>query len=221
VQDDPEGVAAKAARHDPVSEELTEAARLIPGPPGIAELVGAGVVTAVLFGAAAIRFGPVPALAPYCVFFGGLVALSIADIRVGLVPRKILYPTLGLMVVGLVAASVVNDDWWALARAAIGGTGAFFVFVGIYVLYPRGMGFGDVRLAGVMGVGLGWLGFQQIYAGFLVGFLAGALYGGVKMVVAGSGRKTRFPFGPGLAFGAVIGVLFGGWLATFWLLHST
>jgi len=200
---------------------LTGVAEIGPGPPGALELASAAVVTAVLFGAAAVRFGAVPALAAYCVFFAGLVVLSIADIRVGLVPRKFLYPTLALMAVGLVAASAVGDNWWAMVHASVGGVGAFFVFVVIYVLYPRGMGFGDVRLAGLMGAALGWLGYVSLYVGFVAGFFVGAVYGVVTMAVVRGGRKTRFPFGPGLAVGAVVGVLFGGWLASYWVLHST
>jgi len=196
-------------------------ARPVPATSGVVEKIAVVVLTAVLFGAAAVRFGAVPALAPYCVFFGGLVTLSVADIRVGLVPRKILYPTLFLMSLGLLAASAVGDDWWSMATAAIGGAIGFVAFLVLYILFPRGMGFGDVRLAGLIGVGLGWLTLTDLYSGFLCGFIAGALYGTVKMLVQGSGRKTRFPFAPGLCVGAVIGVLWGGWLASYWVLHST
>jgi prepilin signal peptidase PulO-like enzyme (type II secretory pathway) len=190
------------------------------GPPGPLELVGTAVVTAVLFGAAAARFGPVPELAAYCVLFAGLVGISVADLRVGLVPRTLLYPTLGLMTVALVAAAAVAGDWTPLVHAAIGGAGAFAVFFGLWWFVPRGIGFGDVRLAGLIGAGLGWLGLADVYVGFLSGFVVGALMGTLKMLAQGTGRKTRFPFAPALAVGAVIGVLWGGSLASYWILHT-
>jgi len=194
--------------------------RPVPGPPGPVELVATAVVTAVLLAAAAVRFGPVPELAPYCVLFAGLVGISVADLRVGLVPRVFLYPTLALMAMGLVAASAVAGNWAALAHAAIGGAGAFVVFFVLWWFVPRGIGFGDVRLAGLMGAGLGWLGLADVYVGFLSGFVIGALMGTVKMLAQGTGRKTRFPFAPALACGTVIGVLWGSWLASYWVLHT-
>lgn len=187
-----------------------------PAPPGALERAAAAAATGALFAGAALRFGAVPELAAYCALFGGLVALSVADIRVGLVPRAILYPTLALMTVALVAAAAVAGDWRPLLDAAIGGAAGFGVFFVIWFISPRSMGFGDVRLAGVIGAGLGWLGFRQLYLGFLVAFVAGAAVGLVKMAVKGTGRKTALPFGPALAVGAVVGVLWGSTLANLW-----
>lgn len=191
-----------------------------PAPPGTLERVAAAAVTGALFGGAAARFGAVPELAAYCVLFAGLVAVSVADIRVGLVPRSIVYPTLALMSLALVAAAAVSGDWRPLLDAAIGGAAGFAVFFAIWFASPRSMGFGDVRLAGVIGAGLGWLGFDQLYLGFLVAFVVGAAVGLVKMAVQGTGRKTALPFGPALAAGAVVGVLWGGTLANLWLHHG-
>ncbi|MGH9093095.1 MAG: prepilin peptidase, partial [Acidimicrobiales bacterium] len=190
---------------------------VVPAPPGTAERVAAAVVTGALFAGAALRFGAVPELAAYCVLFAGLVAVSVADVRVGLVPRLLVYPTLGLMAVALVGAAAAAGDWGDLLRAAIGGAVGFGVFFAIWFVAPRSMGFGDVRLAGVIGAGLGWLGYGELYLGFLVAFVVGAAVGLVKMAVQGTGRKTSLPFGPALAAGAVVGVLWGGTLANLWL----
>jgi leader peptidase (prepilin peptidase)/N-methyltransferase len=188
----------------------------LPAPPGILEHVAAVSVTALLFGGAAARLGAVPSLAAYCVLFAGLVAVSVADIRVGLVPRKLLYPTLGLMAVALVAATAEAGAYHLLAQAAIGGAAAFALFFAIWFVSPRSMGFGDVRLAGVIGAALGWLGYRQLYLGFLAAFVVGSVVGVAKMAVQGTGRKTALPFGPALAVGAVVGVLWGGYLANLW-----
>ncbi len=174
------------------------------------------VVTAVLFAGAAARLGTVPELGAYCALFAGLVAVSVTDIRVGLVPRAFLYPTAGLVAAGLVAASAVDADWRPCLDALIGGAAAFGTFFAVWWLVPRSMGFGDVRLAGVIGLSLGWLGLRQVYLGFVVAFVVGSVVGVAKMVVQRTGRKTALPFGPALAAGAVVGVLWGSTLASLW-----
>jgi leader peptidase (prepilin peptidase)/N-methyltransferase len=190
-----------------------------PSPPRPAERAGAAVLTAALFGGAAARLGAEPELAAFCVLLAGLVAISVADVRVGLVPRKIVYPTLVLVAGGLVGASLADGRTSALVTALVGGAGAFVVFFVIWWISPRSMGFGDVRLAGVIGFALGWLGYRELYLGFVFAFVAGSLFGAVKMVVQGTGRKTSLPFGPSLAFGAAVGVLWGQYLAGLWVEH--
>lgn len=203
----------------PPTPQPVVAPRPIPGPPQVAERVAAALVTAVVFALAAARLGAQPDLAAYCALFGGLVAVSVADLRVGLVPRVLLYPTLALMAAGLVAASAVDARWRPLEHAAISGAGAFVVFFALWWFYPKGIGFGDVRLAGVLGAGLGWIGFGALYIGFASAFLLGVVVGVVLMLRHGTGRKTRLAFGPPLALGATIGVLWGTWLTHAWTTH--
>ena len=99
--------------------------------------------------------------------------------------------------------------------AAGAGLGAFVVFFAIWFFVPRGMGFGDVRLAGVIGVAVGYLGLLEAYLAFLVGFVLGLVFGLVLMVGSGSGRKTRIPFAPALCVGATVAILWGApWSST-------
>lgn len=200
----------------PSTSEPTDQVTRAATPSGV-ELVATAIVTAALFGFAAARIGPHPQLAAYTVLFAGLVAVSITDLRVGLVPRKILYPVLALTGAGLLGASAVSDNWRALVVAAISGAAVFAVFAGLWWAYPRGMGFGDVRLAGVMGAALGWLGPLHVYVGFVIAFVSGALFGVVLMVRRGTGRKTRLPFAPALSLGAVLGVLWGSTIISHWV----
>ena len=79
--------------------------------------------------------------------------------------------------------------------AGIAGAVAFGVFFAVWFLVPKGMGFGDVRLAGAIGVTVGYLSLLHAYVAFLAGFLLGMVFGLALMVVA-SGRKTRIPFAP-------------------------
>ena len=193
--------------------------RPMPAPPRVPERVAVSVFTALAFGLAAVRIGAQPELAAYCALFGGLVAVSVADLRVGLVPRVLLYPTFGLMAAALVAADAVDGRWPPLEHAAIGGAVAFAFFFALWWFYPRGIGFGDVRLAGVLGAGLGWISFGALYVGFASAFLLGVVVGLVLMARNGTGRKTRLAFGPPLALGGMVGVLWGTWFTHFWTAH--
>ncbi len=184
------------------------------------ELVASAVLTGAFFALTAVRIGATPPLAAFCALFAGLVAASVVDAREGIVPRVIVFATLSALALGLLSASWADDRWRALGDAAIGGTAAFAVFFALWWFFPRGLGYGDVRLAGLIGTALGWLGFGELYVGFLAGFVAGTALGVLLMVTQGTGRKTRLPFGPPLALGAAFGVLWGHWAVHLWLSHT-
>jgi leader peptidase (prepilin peptidase) / N-methyltransferase len=168
-----------------------------------------GVLSAIVLGAFAARIGDDVALAAYAVFGLSMVAMSAVDFERQIIPNRLVYSTLALMVPLFVVSSAVDDRWGSLARAAIAGAAAFVAFLVVHLAVPRGMGFGDVRLAGVIGIATGWLGLGHAFVGFFFAFVLGALVGVVAMVVSGAGRKTRIPFGPFLAAGAVVTVLWG------------
>lgn len=189
----------------------------VPPPATAAGRLAAAAASAGLSLAAAVHFGPTPALAPYAVLFLGLVALSVVDLRVSLLPRRLLYPTAVLVAAGLVGASAADRSWHDLWVAAACAAAAFVLFYLLWYFFPRGMGFGDVRLAGLVGLSLGWLGPLHLYVAMLGAFGVGTVFGLAVMVARGSGRRTRFPFGPSLAAGAVIGVLWGGAFISAWL----
>jgi len=188
--------------------------------PGATELALSALLTAVAFALSAARLGAAPELAAYCSLFAGLVAIAIVDARLGIVPRLILYPTLVATGLGLLGASASAHHWQLFLDAAIGGVGAFAVFFALWWFFPRGIGFGDVRLAGVLGGALGWVGFGPLYVGFLAAFALGAVVGLVLMVRHGTGRRTRLAFAPPLALGAFLGVLWGPWAVHAWLHHG-
>lgn len=173
----------------------------------------AAVVTGALFGGAAVRFGAHVVLAPFCVFFAMLVAVSSTDLTHRLVPRRLIYGALVLIVPLLVVTAAVESDFGPLAGSAVAGAAAFAVFFALWWFVPRGMGYGDVRLAGAIGLTVGYLSLLHAYVAFLAGFVIGMVFGLVLMVRAGTGRRTRIPFAPSLSAGAVIAVLWGGDLA--------
>ncbi len=146
--------------------------------------------------------------------------MSAVDFERQIIPNRLVYSTLAALVPLFVLAAAVDDRWGSLARAAIGGAAAFVAFLAVHLAVPRGMGFGDVRLAGVVGFATGWLGLGHAFVGFFTAFLLGALVGVVAMALSGAGRKTRIPFGPFLAAGAVVTVLWGSPVARV-LFHHT
>jgi leader peptidase (prepilin peptidase)/N-methyltransferase len=167
------------------------------------------LLTGVLFGAAAVRFGYDWALPAYLVLFAGLVALSAIDIDLHRLPNKVVYPTLFVMAPLFVLAAAADHRWDDLGRAAAGGAIAWALLYVIHVAAPRGMGFGDVRLAGVLGVALGWLGLAYVLLGLFLAFLTSSVIGVGLIVTKVKSRKDKVPFGPFLALGAVIATLCG------------
>ena len=132
-----------------------------------------------------------------------LVPVTLIDLDTHTIPNKITYPG---FVVGLALIAVLETDSLVenlIASAAAGG----FLFVAWFA-YPRGMGLGDVKLAGVIGILLGWLGWEALAVGAIAVFLLGGIVG-IGMLVAGRGRKASLAFGPWMLAGAWIGILAG------------
>jgi len=167
------------------------------------------LLTAVLFAAVAVRFPDDAELPAFLVLGAGLIALSAVDLERFLLPNRILYPTWGAVVVLLGVAAVVDEDGRSLRDAAVGGAVAFSLLFVIHVVSPKGMGFGDVRLAGLLGTALGWLGLGHVFLGLFAGFLLASVLGIALIALRLRSRKDRLPFGPFLAGGALVAVFVG------------
>ena len=194
---------------DASADEVPAVRHLLPSGHSTARTAAAAVVTGVLWAAAAHRIHPFVEATPFLAFLALAVAVSFTDLSHRLVPRQLLYGGLAVIVPLLVLSSSVQHTWSDLAKAAICGAVAFAVFFVIWFLVPRGMGFGDVRLSGVIGLTVGYLGVVHAYVAFLVGFVLGLVFVLVLMVGSSAGRKTRIPFAPALCIGAVVAILWG------------
>jgi len=171
------------------------------------------VVSALVLGAMAARIGDDVVLAAYAALGLALVAISAVDLERFLIPNRMVYPTVAVVAPLLVVASAVDDRWGSLARAAIAAGVAFVAFLVVHLAVPHGMGFGDVRLAVVVGLASGWLGLGHAFVAFFSAFVLGAAVGVGVMAAGRAGRKTRIPFGPFMAAGAVLSVVWGNPLA--------
>ena len=167
------------------------------------------LMTGLLFGLFAWKFGPDWALPAYCALGAGLVALSWIDLRTKRLPRKIIYVTAAIGLPLLAIAALVRHEPRRLWMMALGAACALAFMGVVYVLSRGGMGDGDVRLSPLLGAYLGWLNPGLVAVGLFMGFLAGAIVGVAMMTQGRAGRKTAVPFGPFLALGTVVAVFVG------------
>ena len=139
------------------------------------------------------------------------VALAVIDWRTRLLPTRLVLPATGVAIVlGLVGWAVTRDPD-DLVRAAIALVVVRSVFWVLWWFHSAGMGFGDVRLAAMLGFALGQLGWAEVVVGVYSGFLVFGLPG-LLLAIARRDRallKSAFPFGPFMLVGGLIGVLVG------------
>lgn len=175
------------------------------------------VTTGLLFTATVLRFGADAALPAYLVFFASVLAVSLIDLEHQIIPNRIVYPTIMVCLPLLALAALVGGDLDSLVRAVVGAAGAWALLLMVHLASPSGMGFGDVRLAFVLGLFLGWLSLGHVVLGVFMGFVLGALIGLGLVLFSGRSRKDSVPFGPFLAAGAALTVFFGDPVIDWWL----
>jgi leader peptidase (prepilin peptidase)/N-methyltransferase len=157
-------------------------------------------ITALTFAAVVAVRGADERLLLELPFVAMLIAVAGIDLEHLLVPNKLLLPAAAW---GLGAAVLVATP--DLPELLIAGAAAFGLLVGAAVAYPAGMGMGDVKLAGVMGLYLG----AAVAPALLVAFLAGTIVGLAVIALRGGDRKTGLPFAPFLAAGGLVALLVG------------
>jgi len=159
------------------------------------------LVTGIVFALVAVARGPEPELLLDLPFAAMLIAVADIDIEHKIVPNRILAP---MAVWGVAASAVVRPD--KLPELVIAGAAAFTFLLLAALIHPAGMGLGDVKLAGVMGLYLG----LPVTAAMLIAFFAGSLVGIGIMLRHGAGaRKRGVPFGPFLALGGLVALVAG------------
>jgi leader peptidase (prepilin peptidase)/N-methyltransferase len=174
------------------------------------------VGTAVLFAAVTARLdflGQLSAV-PALLYFTAIgIALAIIDLDCRRLPNAIVFPSYPVLAAALAVAAGLEHDWWSFGRAAIGGAALFAFFFAVAYVYPAGMGFGDVKLSGLVGGVLAYLSWGTLVVGAFAGFFLGAAVG-VALILSGrGGRKTAVPFGPFMILGALVGIFLGAELA--------
>jgi leader peptidase (prepilin peptidase)/N-methyltransferase len=139
------------------------------------------------------------------------VALMVVDARTTLLPTRIIHPTYVLLAVLIPLAALVDRDLDSLYRA---GWGWLVIGAWFYVFWYlfNAWGFGDVRLARVLGPALGYLGWYEMLMGLVLILLVGGL-GGLVIGLVTRDLRRRVPYGPFMLVGSALAVVIGPWLA--------
>ncbi len=137
------------------------------------------------------------------------IALALIDLDVHRLPNSIVLPSYAVGGVLLGTSGILGGDLAALLRVGIGMAILWVAYLLMAVAYPGGMGFGDVKLAGVLGMFLGYLGWGELAVGAFSAFLLGGVFALGLVVARRANRKSGIPFGPWMLAGAWVGIFFG------------
>lgn len=162
-----------------------------------------------LFAAVAVQIGFHWDLPAYFVLVAALLALAWIDLEHLILPRKIVYFSLALLSALLGISAAANGEWYRLLTAAACAAVWFLLFLVINLVSPRALGFGDVRLAPLLGLGLGWLGIGYVLLGFFAANLIGAVVGIALIATKRMERGQQIPYGVFLALGAMVSIFAG------------
>ena len=204
-------------------EPVAEGATIPPKVPyaALAAAPGLGPVSAAVAGLACAlvgwRTGPDPAAAPLVYLCVVGVLLAYVDLRVHLLPNAVVLPSYAVVGAGLLLVAAVGDAWPALLGAAAGLAVSWGLLFVLLLVHPAGMGFGDVKLAGLLGLALGWLGLPEVLVAAFTAFLLGGLTGLALLLCRRAGRRTAIPFGPFLLIGYLVAVAAGEPIARWYL----
>jgi len=141
------------------------------------------------------------------------LALTMIDIAVHRLPNVIVLPSYlvlgGIFLVGSIVGTPWGGEWAQLLRAVLAGLVLYVFYFLLVLIYPKGMGFGDVKLAGVLGAALGWFSGGHLLVGSFAAFLLGGVLSIILLLIGKAKRGTGIPFGPWMILGAGVGVIWG------------
>lgn len=139
------------------------------------------------------------------------VCLAAMDFDVHRLPDRIMWPTMGLLLLGLAVAALLAGEpqvWLRVLLAGLACAGGYLLLS--LLSLARGslaLGLGDVKLAGLLGAGLGWFGWQTVLVGMYAGVLVGGLYALYLVLTRQVRLGGHLAYGPPMMVGAVLGSL--------------
>lgn len=151
-----------------------------------------------------------PATGAFAWAAGAGLVLAAVDLASHRIPDRVTYPAYAVCAAALIVDAAVLGSWGALVRALAAAAAAFVLAAGAAAISAKGLGFGDVKLLGLVGLVLGWAGWDVLLAGVFLGLLTGAAVSVLLVVTRRQGWRTAVPFGPPLLIGAVLALAFGG-----------
>jgi leader peptidase (prepilin peptidase) / N-methyltransferase len=168
-----------------------------------------GVLTVALGGALALG-GPRPATVAFAWAAAAGVVLAAVDLAVHRLPDRVTVPAAAVIGTALLGDAAVLGTWTALVRAVLAAAAAFGLAALGALVSPQGLGYGDVKLLGLLGLVLGWVGWGALLAGVFLGLLTGAAVSLVLLATGRAGWRTALPFGPPLLVGAALALALEG-----------
>ena len=174
-------------------------------------------LTGLLFVVTVLIIGVVWVLPAYLWFDGVTMVLILTDLDHKRIPNRILYPGTVVGLVLLAGGALLDGGAGDFGRGALGGV---FYFSGLFVLAliaRGGFGFGDVKLAFMLGLFLGFRGWEHLLVGIFLAFFIGGVIAIALLLTRKKGRKDAVPFGPSLVLGAWIGIAYGLEIAEWYL----
>jgi leader peptidase (prepilin peptidase)/N-methyltransferase len=162
------------------------------------------VATGALWAGLAIAYGAVWSLPAFLVAGAGLVALTVIDLRQRLLPRRIVWPLFALTLALLALAAIVDGNGGALLRAVLSAGVAYAAFFALRLVNPAALGGGDVTLAAVLGLVLGWHSVDAVIAGLGLGAILAAVFAVLAFAARRVRADTALSYGPFLVAGALI-----------------
>ena len=163
-------------------------------------------VTALLFAAVTANFGLSPALPAFLYLAAVGVAMAMIDLDIRHLPDSIVLPSYVVAVLLLMPAGALDGQWQSAVRALVGMAALLVVFFALALTYPPGLSFSDVKLAGLLGLYLGWMSWSALLFAVLAAILIAGLGGYVASAIRRARRGTSLPVGSCLIGAAVLAV---------------
>ena len=189
------------------------------------------VVTALSFLSVAWKFPPSDHFSQLSLLFAFLflagvsIALAFIDLDTQTLPNSLLLPSYGFGFLLFGLAGLSSGHFEAIIRSLLGALLLWLIYFVIAIAYPGGMGFGDVKLAGLLGLFLGNLGWNSLVVGAFAAFILGGIFSFMLLISGRAKRGSGIPFGPWMLAGAWVGIFFGneitrGYLSLFGLTQT-
>ena len=136
------------------------------------------------------------------------IALALIDLDTHTLPNRIVIPSyfVGAILLGITA--IMNGNYSGIFRALAGMCLLGLFYFALALIYPGGMGMGDVKFAGVLGLFLGYLGWDVLLVGAFSAFVLGGFFALALIVFRRANRTSGIPFAPWMLTGAWVGVFF-------------
>jgi len=156
-------------------------------------------------------------LPAHFVFLVATLSLALTDLDHRLIPNRILFPSLGVSVALLLGGALVEHNGSSWLRAVAAGFAYFVALLIIGLVARGGFGMGDVKLAALLGIFLGYVGWGELVVGLVLAILLGGVVSVLLLVTKMKSRSDRFAYGPYLILGAYVGILYGADLIDWYL----